>query len=410
MKRLIPIVCAFFLLLPFAKAHSLVSQNSGLILNPVHFYSDSTFQSKTLGTLDEGTLVSIIHKTKYDYTDPSEDQKFFWYQVEDKNGKTGWVYGEAIATFVPGPQLPAPLQSLQGQSATFKDGFENSTIWFASINGRENLYEQDYMNPRYVEGYMVITNEKGISTYEHQFGDGITGSQKIEDFYFKDITGDQLPDFIIHRSLYDTELQLERRDFKVYAIQAGTMRKLFEEDMTLLMNGGTASPAQFKSVDIDPEFIRVEYVDFVDCKQYNMDNYTDNMDNFREYCMEYVVETFIWDKSKNMFTALNEKSTSEPCAKASVQLPQLQARPNVIPANSVHIQSADKLRIIKYCENSKKERFFYLKMPNGRRGYLPANQLSFGDSFHAELLNHYFKTGKTSNKATSFFTAGDFNQ
>ncbi|MEO1626353.1 MAG: SH3 domain-containing protein, partial [Bacteroidota bacterium] len=264
-------------------------------LGRVVLFPDSSYLKPSSLTFEEGTLFKILGETALDHEDDAQNQKFKWYKVEAPNGKSGWVFGDGLAVILPDKQVPDMLRPYHKHRFAFNNGFEQSIIWVGALEGRDNFHKQDLLNPIYNEQYIIITNEQGRSVHIQYAAQSARGSDRLRHFQLYDLSGDDVPELIVQLSGQPVGSQVENRNLSIFAFQAGTLENVFNERMTLTYQHNQASPALFKSIEIDGDLLRVEYIDYVPCGQYSLSHRCDSHDDKKERCLEFVTYTYLWD-------------------------------------------------------------------------------------------------------------------
>ena len=102
---------------------------------------------------------------RFEHEDEAQNQRFKWYQVKGPDDKIGWIYGDGLATALSTDEIPNALQEFHRRQFNFSDDLAATTIWIAGIEGKDNFYEDDYLNPSYKEYYIVLTSRLGKSYY-----------------------------------------------------------------------------------------------------------------------------------------------------------------------------------------------------------------------------------------------------
>ncbi|HHH50349.1 MAG TPA: SH3 domain-containing protein [Saprospiraceae bacterium] len=404
-----------FLSLPFISAANDVIFNSkaATSLNTVTLYSDSSFIKHSNITFGEGTLFEIIGQTVEEHDDDNQTQKFKWYQVRTMDGKEGWIFGDGLAVIVHEQSLDKRLKKFHKRKVNFNNGFENSVMWIASLEGKDIVHEHSYMNPVYSEFYIVITNQKNQSVHINYAGASAMGHHELKQLKVQDVTGDGVPELIFELSTYPVGTDMEYRNLEIYSMQAGTLGKIFSERMTLNYEEDMPSPALFKNIEIEEKLIRVEYVNYISCKDYSLEFDIDEINKNKERCLEYVTYTFAWVERMKMYKVLYKESHSAPLAVLNKSGVYLRSAPDLNSSPIVLLKASEQLEVIKHFENislingrKQMDCFLLVRTSQGKSGYLAAELLSFFDTAHAKLLNKYYAKPpllKTEWKTTQLF-------
>ncbi len=366
-------------------------------LNSVTLFQDTSLSKHSNVVFQQGTLFEVLGESYYEHEDAAQNQKFKWYRVRAQNGKTGWVFGDAVAVILPEQHVDPAIGAFHKKRFLFDNGFEKAVLWVASLSGRDNFHKQDYLNPPYKEYYLVVTNEKGRSVQINFAGESATGKSNLFHFQMTDLSGDKVPEFIFQKNSQATGSDLNNRDLLIFSFQAGTLVKVFEERLTLHYDGQLAAPSLFKSVEIDGPGIRIEYVDYGSCKNYHQPIDTDNQKKGSERCMEFVTYSYQWDEHTNSYYQLYEETRTAVKATTRFNGVHLKTAPNIAASNVRIMRSNELFRVIKHHEkfllhNGKKiiDNYLYVVLPSGEKGYLPANKVAFTETEHAELLLEYY--------------------
>ncbi|MEM9916503.1 MAG: hypothetical protein AAF990_00325 [Bacteroidota bacterium] len=373
-------------------------------LGKVTLYPDSTYFKPSNTVFDEGTLFKILGETTLEHEDDAQNQKFKWYRAEAPNGKQGWIFGDELAVVVSNKRVPASLRPYHKHRFAFNNGFEQSIAWVGALEGRDNFHKQDLLNPIYNQFYLIITNEQGRSVHIQYASQSARGEDQLRHFQLYDISGDDIPELILQTSNFPTGSRLENRSLSIFAFQAGTLANILNERMTLTYKPGVASPALFKSIEIDNDMVRVEFIDYVNCKQYKLPHRYDGRGQDSERCLEYVTYTYLWDERRSTLVPFYKESRSTPFGRATRQGISLWNNPSVNGRRLASLSPEQQLQIIKHIEKSspgqratnESTHFLYVKTPDGRSGYVLAELLRFVQTDHASLLEAYYKQEKPS--------------
>ncbi len=379
-------------------ASDIIMRNkAGTTLNPVQLFKDSTYEYPTGRSFLAGHLFEIIGETKKEYEDDSQNQKFKWYQVKTPAGETGWLYGDGLAVMVKESSVPAHLKHFHKQKFSFDNGFENSTVWIAAINGRDNFHKQDYLNPPYSEKYLVITNHNNRSAHINIGGINARGTYELTHATLSDATGDGISDFILQISSKMVGKSVENRNLVIHSFQAGSLKKIFEELLNLTYEDDLPSPALYKQVDISEKIIRVAYPDYLDCKNYQQFYNTQSISQDMERCLEYVTYTFQWNEGLDLYQPIYEISRTPVLAKIKYLGLTLLEKPDIYSRRFKKLNPNADLIIIKHHERKAKTgqqrhllTYLLVQTPTGEQGYILADKVNFQQMEHASLLEKYY--------------------
>jgi hypothetical protein len=396
-----------------------LKNKAAVSLGKVVFFSDTLLSRPTNLLFEEGELFEIIAESKLEHDDKDQAQRFKWYKLKARNKQIGWVFGDAIAVIEQEKQ-PESLLGFHQRKWKFDNGFENAICWIAAVNGTEIKTSSALVNPQYNETYLIISNEKGNSVFINLSGQSISGEATLKTLLLQDITGDTTPEIIIERSSFASGSPLENRDVELYAFQAGTLRKIFEERLTLTDGDDTPSPALFKNIEISEKNIRLAYVDFLHCENYKQNIPCDLRTTTQERCLEYVTSTYSWDENKKQFgTLYAESRTTLPVF--SKQNYKILSSPSDTAKIIAAIAENEELIAVKLFENfktvndkAKPDFWLYVKKSDGTLGYLEAYKIYFDDFENADILHEYFNYAPISrqdwksNEQFLFFQAKEF--
>lgn len=394
----------FFIIL-FLFSHSFLLSNSLILqdkaataLNKVILYPDSSFFKHSNISYPEGELFEIIGESHFEHEDNLQNQKFKWYQVRTRDQKTGWVYGDGLAIILEQQRIDKKLRPFHKKEYQFNNGFEKSMIWMAALEGRDNLHEEDYLNPLYKEFYMVITNTNQRSVHIQYSGFSNRGEFELSDLDIKDLTGDGIAEFIIQQKALNTGNPLEERNLLIYNFQAGTLLKVLEENATLTKARHQASPTKYKHIEIGDQYVRVAFVDYMNCAKYKQKYKHQASSSSQEYCLEYVTYTYHWDKKHKKYDMLYGESRIAPKARLKNGETTLLARPFANARTIATVNSNSSITVIKDCQTvtkqgnqQTKEHYFYVRLASGHTGYLSATKVYFDKLEHAATLERYYQ-------------------
>ncbi|MFK7809848.1 MAG: hypothetical protein AB8F74_18725 [Saprospiraceae bacterium] len=399
MTRIITIItlCSFLSL--HAQGHELIfASKAATALNTVTLFQDTSLTKHSNIVYQKGALFEVLGESHFEHEDAAQNQKFKWYNVKTADGKTGWVFGDAVAVILAENELDTAVSSFHKKRFMFNNGFEKAVVWIAALQGRDNFHQQDYLNPLYKEYYLVVTNEKGESVQINFAGESATGKSSLHKMQMTDLTGDKIPEFIFQKNNWPTGSEIENRDLLIYSFQAGTLVKVFEERLTLQYDAKLTSPALYKSIEIEGSGIRVEYIDYLSCDEYEQGLETDNRTTGSEKCMEYVTYSFQWDDRSSSYYKIYEESRTPVSASMRFNGIFLKSAPTLTGGNIRIIQRTEPLKVVKHYETFRKtgaekkvmDNYLYVVLPDGQQGYVSANKVVFSNTDHAEVLLEYY--------------------
>lgn len=386
-----------FLCLAFQSLAIHIDQSSATALNTVTLYSDSTFVEETGYSYKEGAYFKVLAESYFEHPDADQKQKFKWYQVETNNQKTGWVFGDGLAVFVPFQNLEPTLKPYHRKKMTLGNGFDDAISWIAAIQGRDNFHAQDYMNPLYSEYYLVITNNRGNSVLMKCSGESARGETFVQKVITKDITGDGFPEFIVQRRTAGTGSSVDEREIEIFTMKAGTLSSVFLEHMTLSYEPNVPSPALYKQIEIDDQSIRIVYVDYVLPQNYSQNLSLGTIYPRKERCIEYVTAYYSWNKRTKCFKNLYGESRLAPKAVTWSSSFSIKEKPQFSSRSITNVYANEPFSIIKHYEEyvveagrKKVKNWFFIQTKRGKYGYIPAEKVGFIQMEHGDILNRYY--------------------
>lgn len=396
------IIC--ILLLPFAlwstNPTDLVLQSRvATPLNGLSLFPDSTFEKQAKGRLQIGELLEVLDETVLEHEDASQNQKFKWFKVRSLKGKEGWVYGDGLAVIITPNKLHPKLKPIHQKRYQFDNGFEKSIAWIGGLEGRDNFHEKDFLNPPYKEYYLVITNDRGNCVFVNHSSENARGKMTPRHILFHDTTGDGVSELLLQTSSFAAEGDFENRTFEIYSFQSGGFNRIFEERMSLALGSNQHSPALFKFVEVDEQIVRVAYVDYLSCEQYHQSIDFGDFQKSKEYCMEYVTYTYSWNERTKQYRMIYKESYTAPVLGARRDNLVIKSEPSIMGKPIATINRSDRMELIKQHNRTtlkngvkKSAPFFYVKLKDGRSGFVEASQIGFIDIEHAQILNDYYQS------------------
>jgi len=368
-------------------------------LNTVTLYPDSSFFEHSSIVYEEGALFEVLGETRYEQEDAAQNQKFKWYLVKTPDGKKGWIFGDGLAVLLPKEEVKDDLKKYHRQKIVYANGEEAFTAWIASIEGRDNLHEEEHLNPLYKEQYLVLTSPLKKSVHIQLSGFSAMGSNELQQLRFTDINGDNIAEIVLVRNSNDVGSPLENRSLEIYAFQAGSIVKIFEERMTLSYEDNQPAPSLFKVINISENTIRVGFVDYVACKNYSLALETNEVSKTQERCMEYATYTYVWSKAQQSYKLLYEESRSALEGTLNAEKGYaLRREPSFLAESIEQVPNGAALKIIKHYEKIIKQNgkkvlipYLYVKTDAGNYGYLHADKVLFNNQEYADLLQQFYK-------------------
>ncbi len=391
----------FFLAVSFnAKGSDLIFKSRvATVLNTVTMYPDSNYFDQSNTRFTEGVLLEILEESALEHLDDAQNQKFKWYRVRTKTGEEGWIFGDGIAVILNEEKINPLLKSYHKEKIELNNGFEKSVTWIAAVEGRDNLHDNDFLNPTYHEYYLVITNEHGQSVHINYESQSAMGRTELNVMQMKDLTNDGTPEFLLQTKSFTSSSELENRLFEIFSIQSGTLQKVLDERMTLTYDDDLISPAMFKSIEVSPQSIRVEFVDYVKCKRFSLPYKYDSQSQTQERCLEFVTYTYAWDKRKKRFEQFyKENRNALKGVIVSKSKIFLKSEPSFLSEKVEELNPNIPFVIIKHFEKifmqngvKKISPYLYVQSANGNRGYIRGKTVRFLNTEHADLLKTYYQ-------------------
>lgn len=386
-------------------------------LNKVTLYPDSSFFQHSAIVYEEGDLFEVLGETRYEQEDAAQNQKFKWYFVRTPDNQTGWIYGDGLAVLQPLDEINAPLSNYYKKEITYSNKEEKIITWIAAIEGKDNFHEEDHLNPLYKEQYLVLTSPLKKSAHIQLSGQSAMGTHSLKQLRLTDINEDGVAEIILESSSIDHNSDLEGRLLEVFAFQAGTITKVFEDRLTLTYQGNQPSPALFKQVEIGAQTIRTAYVDYVACSQYSSTFSTNEVSKTQERCMEYVTYTHLWDETVKNYQPFYQESRTHLTGMVQAEKGYaLRREPSYLAEVVEQLSDKTPLILIKHYEKTIKRKgqkvavpYLYVKTQNDNYGYIHADKVKFQEIEQADLLNSYYqnppllKADWTSGESAVFF-------
>ncbi len=392
-------ITLFSLVSFFSNASDLIfTSRVATVLNTVTLYPDSTYFTHSNIKFSEGELLEVLGETVLEHLDDAQNQKFKWYFVKTQSGEEGWIYGDGIAVVMEDEKINSKLKSLHKEKFTFNNGFEKSVTWIAAVEGRDNLHDNDLLNPTYHEYYIVITNEHGKSVHINYESQSAMGRKEISLFQMKDLTNDKVDDFLLQTNSYSTSSDLENRVFEVFTIQSGSLQKVLNERMTLTYDDDLISPTMYKHIEVNRQSIRVEYVDYLSCKRFSLPYPFDEKSQTQERCMEFVTYTYVWDKRKKTFRQFYKENRNALKGIVANSKIFIKSETSFLSNKIEELQPNVPFIIIKHFEkffvqNGEKRitPYLYVQSANGNRGYIRGKEIRFLNTEHADILSQFYQ-------------------
>ncbi len=395
------VLICLMLLLGIAAGHTnpfdiVLQQRAGTSLQTLRLYSDSTFAKPTRDRLPIGQIVSIIGESELEHEDDAQKQTFKWFRIRTLQGQEAWVFGDGLAVSVAPERLSPAVREFQHQQLHFGTGFEKAIVWAAVVDGHDNFHANTLLNPVYYESYLVLTNAQGRSVPIYYGGESTQGRSEVQQMQFQELTGDDAPELILLQNYYPLNETVAQRQLELYSFQAGSIRKIFEERLNLPATKD--NPCPFKYVELDEGIIRVEYVEAKTCDNYTLPLATGTQEGQASPCLEYVTYTYSWDRRNKNYQVLYEENRSAPQVKVAQAGVVLQEGPTdsakriqALPPNETLDVIREQVTVSQSRRGTQRESYLYVRLADGRYGYLPTRFTNFVQTAHAEQLDHYFR-------------------
>ncbi len=376
----------------------ILQKRAAVSVSNLRFYSDSSFTKSTEVTFTEGELFEIIGQTVKEHYDNTQTQTFKWYKARSLNGQTGWIFGDNLAVVIPNYHVDTLLKPFFKKEAHFDNGFENSVIWAATVEGHDEHVKDKSASTIYQEIYLIVTNDKGRSITLNYAHENESGKKNLEKLYIQDVTDNKIDEIILETSIMTKDKNLPERYLEIYSFTSNTLEKIFEERLMLAWENDVPTPAFSKFVEIEGNDIRIAYVDYISCEKailtppYNVKSPTN-----QERCLEYVTYSFIWDKAKRSFVPFYKESRT-PIYANTEGLTIIRKTPSLAPSEKLAtIAANERLLVIKHFDLFKVEKgvkkvenWLYVKHASGTLGYVKADEISFKNIEHAAVLHEYY--------------------
>ncbi len=385
---------------------------AGTALNALTIYSDSTFTQPTRYSFTAGQLLDIIGETELEHEDDAQNQTFKWYKVRMEGGREGWVFGDGLAVVIPEDQLSQSTEAYHKRKMKFGIGFESAVVWMAAIEGHDNFHANMLLNPIYQEAYIVITNHRGKSVHIHYGGESTQGLSGVEEMQFQELTGDLIPELVLLRKNEVLGQKKEQKSLELYSFQAGTIKKVFEERLNLETEGKEQFPSLHKFLELDQKTIRVEYLEAKSCKEYGLSLRTGIIGESPDKCLEFVTYTYHWNSQSKQYQLLYQENRSAPQVQVKITGVVLQEAPSETAPRIRSIRPDESLAVIRQHDDWKstgngyqsKESYFYVRVKEGRYGYIPVRYCHFVHTALAQQLDDFYQQPSAPTKTVSCFS------
>lgn len=372
------LLCLLFSASLFGQAE-IFKEKIATSLNTVTLYPDSTFIRHSNISYPVGELFTILDQTKLEHEDDAQNQKFHWYWVSTPDGKKGWIFGDGIAIIMADKEVPEALQPFHKKKKSFNYGFENSIMWIAMVQGRDNFHEQDYLNPIYNELYLIITNQNKKSVHIGVAGASARGEYQLDQMVFRDVTGDGVTDVIVEKKHTTERLNEFIKSLEIYTFRAGNIAKVMDEPLNIKVPKGLNIPPLYKFIEVDDQTVRIEYLQFQSIEN--------KLPKVRQTAkINFNIVTYNWNERSKKYESLYGETSVTPRGQVKVgnsfllKVPQ----PNA-PAGS-YINFSDTFQVLQQLDNQQNESYYLVKTKTGQQGYLPTEEVLISDGMLGQRL------------------------
>ncbi|MCB0661445.1 MAG: hypothetical protein KDC24_01800 [Saprospiraceae bacterium] len=374
-------------------------ENAAIALNNLTLYSDSSFSGRTVAFYKEKSLFKVIRKTASFYEDDAQKQLFRWFQVETPDHRIGWIFGNDLAVMEQAYRVPKTLKGYYKREKYFPNHFGNAKIWVASMEGKDLLSDRKRLKPSYREEYLIFTNRDLISDFILITTYNLYGASSLKEIQLKDITGNGTRDLVVETEYFETGTTKANRDVEIYSFQQNQLEKIFEESISLEMQGRKRSPCGFKHVSIQPQTIRVEYIDFTDCNK-GSETISWQISSTQEYCVDFVTYTYTWNQDNQKFDLLYAPTRSKVSGRLIFPDTWMRDQPGNYGRRKLTLQYAEVVNVKELVSNddTAQNDWFLIEIDNGDTGYIPANALMLRQTVHAGIINAYYNGQTQTNR------------
>ncbi len=379
-KRLILLIGGLMLFLSSSAFQQLGLENMAVSVNKFILFPDSSFYNHSNIAIAEGETFELIDETHLFHEDDSQTQKFKWYEIKLKTGKTGWVFGNNIAVY--DAKATDLTDKLANKEAKLSSGFYNSKIWTASITGYDAVAANT--NP-YIEKYLVFTNGSQQSRYIQVGREQVEGKSWVEDVQLVDLNSDTYQEVIIQLNSQGGMSTTVNQYLEIFTLKQDDMRSIFSEKINLGKQAKNISPINRKFFDVEDGSIRVSYIDYFDCK-----------DSYGGSCMEYVTYTYAWDQGTSRFETLYEPSRTSPIVKPlgnNLDLfpgPGLNQTIGKVGTRETLKVLGQEEKYVKVGDQVTKKIYFLVKTFDDKKGFIESTNVKFVENDYSKALNMYY--------------------
>jgi hypothetical protein len=373
--------------------------NATIALNNLTLYADSSFSGRTIAFYKEKSIFRLLDKTARLYEDDAQKQLFRWYKVETADHQIGWVYGNDLAVMEKSYRVPKVLKGYYRRDKYFPNHFGNAKIWVAAMEGKDLLSDKKNLRPDYREEYLVFTNRNLVSDFILITTYNLYGASTLKEMLLQDINGNGTRELIIETEYFETGSTVANRDVEIYSFHRQKLDKIFEESLSLEMPGRDKSPCGFKQVSLQPQAIRVEYVDFASCNK-GSNRLNSSISSTQEYCVDYITYTYFWNADNRRFDLLYPPSKTPLSAHMIFPSTKLRRQPGKFGLEIGTLPYAEEVTVTELVshDSSHTNDWFLIKTSGEESGFVPANSLMLLETTHASTINAFFNGKPQTNR------------
>jgi uncharacterized protein YgiM (DUF1202 family) len=386
---------AFSTFLEGAFAGMLPSKQA-LTVDKTVIYADSSFTKPSKDLFKSGEILEILAQSEVEHPDLNKKQQFYWFKVQSKNNKTGWIFGDRLAIMQNNEQIELAAKKLHQQQKLLGADYNNVEIWVAAIEGHDT---EEFHEGVYSETYLIVSNPKGRNHFIRIGKESFQGEINLKQLNFLDFTNDGYVEIIFEMASSDHSERFESRNLEIYSLQNGGLIQIFDENLTLLGADLMPTPCLYKCVEIDDKTIRIEYLDFVSSDKYSLSYPHDVQSQTQEECVEFVTYTYLWSNRNHKVELLYEPSRTAPNVTPLNYGVSVRSTPAVSGEVISILNEGDKLLVIKQFDKLSKdyrgelqaEAYLYVRTPDKKFGYVAASKVNWVRLKQAQILEAYAK-------------------
>ena len=370
-----------------------INSNVAVALNSFTLFPEASFTAHSNEVVLEKNLLTILEKSDNLELNNYQNQEFHWYKIRTKDGREGYVYGDNIAIFMETAlkDLYVPFHQTKKNLAP---NYTDAITWIGELTGRDAV---EYGGAEYKELYLIFTNNLNRCEYIKLENIRSDGENQTEFLEFTDITGDGYDEVIRQTNSKSNEKDFNTKYLEIFSFQNGEMNSVLEERITIETYPSKTAPRLSKYFDIEEKFLRVSYLDYVDCDKYCCKANLKNTESNAKSCMEQVTYSYSWDSSSNTFKIFYDKSKVPPQVIPSKEVIDIYPYPGLNQSIGKVIKN-QRLKVFQQVEkfynygNTKSiEIYFLIETLSGKKGYVKAKEVEFIEMDHAVILNEYYK-------------------